>query len=60
MRCAPDTSPPDIHVHEDSIFCFGWSDEEEDVDKAEDALLPDWTMLSVDCLVAIRLLIVSF
>lgn len=60
MRSTPDnTSPPDIFIHDDSIFVWAGVTEEEDVDKAEDAPLPDWTMLSADCLVAIKFLIIS-
>lgn len=60
MRSTPDnTSPPDFFIH-DSIFVWAGVTKEEDVDRAEDAPLPDWTMLSADCLVAIKFLIVSF
>lgn len=54
---------PCRHLHEDSIFFFflDWRmTEEEDVDRAEDTPFPDWTMLSADCLVAIKFLIISF
>lgn len=58
MRCTPDnTSPPDIYIHEDCVFVLAGVTEEEDVDRAEDALLPDWTMLSANYLVAIKFIV---